>query len=319
MASGELIRALATLAEPPHPGHAPIARALDLPEPPPPSDHTELFLFQLYPFASFYVGAEGMLGGEAADRVAGFWRALGEEVPAEPDHLSALLGLYAGLSDAEEGEPEAARRILLRESRKALLWEHLLSWMLPWLHAVSEVAPLFYRRWAELLRAALLAEAAELGAPDRLPLHLREAPPLSDPRIDGGEAFLHQLTAPVRTGVLLTRVGLAVCARELGLGRRAGERRFVLESLLSSSPEAALGWLSQEAARWRGVHEGYSAAAAIVSRFWVSRADTACHLLAELAREAANSNEAGPADEAAAMTLPGSEAADRAASTAGSK
>ena len=317
MASGELIRALATLAEPPHPGHAAVARALDLPEPPPPSDHTELFLFQLYPFASFYVGAEGMLGGEAADRVAGFWRALGEEVPAEPDHLSTLLGLYAALSDAEEREPAAAGRILLRQSRKALLWEHLLSWLLPFLHAVSEVAPLFYRRWAELLRAVLVAEAAELGAPDRLPLHLREAPPLSDPRIDGGEAFLHQLTAPVRTGMLLTRAGLARCARELGLGRRAGERRFILESLLSSGPEAGLGWLSREAARWRTVHESNCPAAGIVSRFWASRADTACHLLAELAREAGNADDARPADEARATTSSAAEAAGRAASTAG--
>ena len=286
MAAGELIRALATLAEPPTPAHAPIARALDLPEPPRPSDHTELFLFQLYPFASFYVGAEGMLGGEAADRVAGFWRALGEEVPAEPDHLSALLGLYAALSDAEEGEPAGAGRILRRQSRKALLWEHLLSWMLPYLHAVAETASLFHRRWAELLRTALLSEAGKLGAPDRLPLHLREAPPLVDPRTGGGEAFLRHLTAPVRTGMLLTRASLARCARDLGLGRRAGERRFILESLFSSSPVAALDWLSREAARWRGVHDRYRGDAEVVSRFWAARADATHLLLAELAREA---------------------------------
>jgi len=282
----EVIRALATLAEPPHPAHASIARALDLPELPRPADHTELFLFQLYPFASFYVGADGMLGGEAADRVAGFWRALGREVPGEPDHLSALLGLYAGLADAEARESAGAGRILRRESRKALLWEHLLSWLPPYLHAVGEIGHPFYRQWAELLGAALLSEAAELGAPDRLPLHLREAPPLEDPRVGGGEAFLSQLTAPVRTGMLLTRADLARCAGDVGLGRRAGERRFVLKALLSSSPEGTLDWLGREAARWRGVHEGYRAGAEAVSRFWTSRADAAQRLLGELAREA---------------------------------
>ena len=296
MAAGELIRALATLAEPPHPAHAAIARALGLPEPPPPSDHAELFLFQLYPFASFHVGAEGMLGGEAADRVAGFWRALGREAPDEPDHLSALLGLYAGLCDAGAREPAGAGRILRRQSRKALLWEHLLSWVLPYLHAVSEIAPLFYRRWAELLRAALLSEAAKLGAPDRLPLHLREAPsPGGSARPGGGEAFLRQLTAPVRTGMPLTRASLARCAVDLGLGRRAGERRFVLESLFSSDPEAALDWLGREAARWRAVHDGYRAHAEVVSRFWASRAHAAHRLLAELAREAGEAVEAGEA------------------------
>lgn len=296
MAAGELIRALATLAEPPHPAHAPIARALDLPESPELSAHTDLFLFQLYPFASFYVGAEGMLGGEAADRVAGFWRALGEEIPAEPDHLSALLGLYAGLCDAEKQEPAGAGRVLRRQSRGALLWEHLLSWMLPYLGAVAEIGPLFYRRWAELLHAALLAEAAQLGPPDRLPLHLREAPPLADPRTSGGETFLRHLTAPVRTGMLLTRASLARCARDLGLGRRAGERRFILESMLSARPAAALDWLSREAARWGAVHQGYREDAEVVSRFWASRADAASRLLEELAREA------GAIDAAAAAT-----------------
>lgn len=283
----ELVRALAALAEPPHPAHAPIARVLGFPGLPQPAEHTELFLFQLYPFASFHVGPDGMLGGEAADRVAGFWRALGREVPGEPDHLSALLGLYAGLSQAEARESAGARRILRRESRKALLWEHLLSWLLPYLHAVRDIAPPFYRRWAELLRAALLSEAAELGAPDRLPLHLREAPPLADPRASGGSVFLRELTAPVRTGMLLTRADLARCAGDLGLGRRAGERRFVLKALLSSDPEAALDWLGREAARWRAVHERDRTEARVVSRFWASRAAATHDLLAELTREAA--------------------------------
>ncbi len=282
----ELIRALATLAEPPHPGHAPIARALDLPEPPRPADHTGLFVFQLYPFASFHVGAEGMLGGEAADRVAGFWRALGREAPDEPDHLAALLGLYAGLAEAEALESASPRRILRRESRKALLWEHLLSWLPPYLRAVRAIAPPFYRRWSELLLAALFSEAAELGPPERLPLHLREAPPLEDPRENGGGVLLRQLTTPVRTGMLLTRADLARCADDLGLGRRAGERRFVLKALLSSSPEATLDWLAGEAARWREAHRGYRAEAAAISRFWSSRAGTAHRLLTELAREA---------------------------------
>lgn len=287
----EVIRALATLAEPPHPAHAPIAGALGLPGLPRRAHHTELFLFQLYPFASFHVGADGMLGGEAADRVAGFWSALGREVPGEPDHLSALLGLYAGLSDAEAGEPAGPRRVLLRESRKALLWEHLLSWLPPYLHAVREIAHPFYRRWSEILRAALFSEAEALGAPDRLPLHLREAPRLEDPRDSGGGVFLRHLTAPVRTGMLLTRADLARCADDLGLGRRAGERRFVLKALISSSPEGALGWLAGEAARWRAVHRGYRAEAEAVSRFWTSRADAARRLLVELSREAGEGDE----------------------------
>ena len=48
------------------------------------AEHTEVFVLNCPPYASVYLGAEGGLGGEAADRVAGFWRAIGVPPPAEP-------------------------------------------------------------------------------------------------------------------------------------------------------------------------------------------------------------------------------------------
>ena len=86
----ELFRALAVLAEPPRAETAHLAVALELGAVPEASEYTDLFVFQLYPYASVYLGAEGMLGGEARDRIAGFWRALGQVPPAEPDHLAVM-------------------------------------------------------------------------------------------------------------------------------------------------------------------------------------------------------------------------------------
>src|SRR2546423_14590407 len=101
----ELFRALAVLAEPPErPEVARLAELLDLGEPPSASEYTEPFVFQLYPYPSVYLGAEGMLGGEARDRVAGFLSALGHTPPHEPDHLSTLLATYAGLSASDEDD-----------------------------------------------------------------------------------------------------------------------------------------------------------------------------------------------------------------------
>ena len=73
------------------------------------SAYMDLFGFQLYPYASVYLGSEGMLGGEARDRIAGFWRAIGEPPPSEPDHLAVLLALYARLCElaAETEEPSS--------------------------------------------------------------------------------------------------------------------------------------------------------------------------------------------------------------------
>ena len=96
--SSDLLRSLAVVSEDVTPDHHRVAASLGIN-----SDvaaHTDLFCLQLPPFAAIYLGADGMLGGEAADRVAGFWRALGLVPPAEPDHLAALLGLYSTLVQA---------------------------------------------------------------------------------------------------------------------------------------------------------------------------------------------------------------------------
>ena len=97
----ELFRALACLAEAPEDETGRVADALGLGPLPAKSEYTETFLFQLYPYASVYLGAEGMMGGVARDRIAGFWRALRQTPPAEPDHMAVMLSLYAQLMEFE--------------------------------------------------------------------------------------------------------------------------------------------------------------------------------------------------------------------------
>jgi TorA maturation chaperone TorD len=272
--STDLLRAIASVGEPPGPHTDRLASLLELDVRPDRADYTEVFVLQLWPYASVYVGAEGKLGGEARDRVAGFWRALHLTPPTEPDHLAALIGLYALLVDSETAEQDAARRHLKRRARQALLWEHLLSWLPSYLAKLGEIAPPFYRAWGELLNEALIAEARSLGAPDQLPLHLREAPPLRDPQADGADAFLTGLLAPVRTGMVLVRDDLSRAALELGLGLRQGERAYVLKALLGQEPAATLSWLASEARRWEEIHAGMSADLEPVRGFWRQRART---------------------------------------------
>ena len=283
----ELFRALAVLVEPPdRPGAARVAEALGLGELPEASAYTNLFVFQLYPYASVYAGPEGMLGGEARDRVAGFLAALGHAAAPEPDHLALLLGAYAGLSEAE-ASAVGRRRESLRGARRALLWEHLLSWLPAYLDKVEQAGPRFYRRWAGVLRAALDAEAGELGAPAALPLHLREAGPLADPRDSSAEEFLKTLLAPARSGLILVRDDLARAARELGAGVRAGERLFALRSLMGQDAAGTLNWLAAEADRWHARHLGRRDAHGALAEWWAGRASSTARLLRALAAGAA--------------------------------
>ena len=275
----ELFRALGVLCESPLPGHARIAGALGLPGVPDPAEYAAVFLFQSYPYASVHLGAEGMLGGEARDRVAGFWRAIGLVPPAEPDHLAALLGLYAILLDAEASEPDEARLLLRREARRALLWEHLLSWTLPYLAKLREIAGPYHRAWAGLLERALLDEAAELPTPERLPLHLRSAPALPEPDASADE-WVAAILAPVRSGMVIVRGDVASAARELGLAFRMGERAYALRALFQQDAPATLAWLSTEATAWIARHEATEPVLGHIAGFWLGRAEATMAALA---------------------------------------
>jgi TorA maturation chaperone TorD len=276
----EALRALAVLLEAPRHEHAAIAAALELPAPPAADEYTSALVFQAYPYASVYLGAEGMLGGEARDRIAGFWRALGGEPPAEPDHLSVLLAGVADLADLA-GTASSVRG--------ALFWEHVASWMPPYLAALRRIGAPFYLAWADLC-AALLAElAGELGPPVRLPLALRAAPACSRAPADLDE-LLATLFAPVRTGVVLVRDDLERAGAELGLGVRAGERRFALRSLLAQDPAGVLGWLATEAR----AQATALATLPSITAWWAARAGVGAAWLDELAARAGHARGLDP-------------------------
>lgn len=282
------------MAEPPDASYPAVAAALGLPDVPTSADYSDVFLFQLYPYASVHLGGEGMMGGEARDRIAGFWRALGLTPPAEPDHVAALLGLYASLAEREAGAEDPAERVLLRQSRAALLDEHLTPWVFAWLERVEELTAGAYAKWASLLSATLSAEVQALGGAERAPLsaHLRDAPPLPDPREDGGSGFLGGLLAPVRTGAILTRADLAVIAKRLGLGLRAGERKYALESLLAQDAQGVLGAVAEELARQGAGHRRRASTLGASATFLAGRAEEASRLVAALSEEAASPTDA---------------------------
>jgi TorA maturation chaperone TorD len=246
MSRGQLCRTLAAVAAAPGPATAAHAELLDLGRAPTAAEHTELFVFELHPYASVHLGAEGKLGGVARDRIAGFLRVLEVTPPPEPDHLVVLLDAYAQLLELDE----AGAGPRARHARTVLLHEHLGSWVPRLTHRVAELGPDPYRRWARLLDELLAAETATLGAPPTLPAHLREAPDLSGLADEGRDAFIDGLLAPVRSGLVLARADLARAAGELDLGLRIGERAYALKALLEQdAPPPWTGWPSRPGGR----------------------------------------------------------------------
>ena len=229
------------------------------------ASHTDVFVLNCTPYASVYLGAEGGLGGEGADRVAGFWRAIGLTPPAEPDHLTALLSLYASLGEAG-----------VEHARQALFWEHLWPWLPGYLGAVGDVGVPALSAWADLTTQVLIEERAG-RPPDALPLALRDAPP----PLTGDEKLselLDALVTPVRSGMILTRRALARGAGQAGAGHRIGERRFTLRAMLEQEPERTLAWLADEAERWSARHS-VAALGDPAHHWWATRAATTADVL----------------------------------------
>lgn len=278
----ELIRALGVLTEAPGPEHRRLAELLELGGAPDAEGYAHTFRLQLYPYAAVYAGPEGMMGGEASDRAAGAWRALGRTPPAEPDHLGALLGLYAALCEQAEKERDQAERALWETAAAGFLWEHLLSWAMPYLDRFEEIGTPVYRAWARLLAITLRGEARRWGPPALLPLHLRCAPEVPDPRECGADAFLSGLLAPVRSGLLLTRADLARGATATGLGLRMGERRFALRAFFSQDAGGTLDWLRDEADAAFRRHGTWSDDMQAVADFWSARARATRKLVSSL-------------------------------------
>ena len=279
----ELFRALGTLIESPSAEHARAAEALGLPALPEPAEHGRVVTRQRYPYASVYLGAEGMMGGEARDRIAGFRRALGMP-DREADHLASLLGLLASVDQWRRDEPDAARQALLAQARVTLVWEHLASWTGPYLASFGECGAVFYEAWASLLGDMIIRLERDIAFPDYLPAALRAAPGLADPRREGGASLIAALLAPVRSGVILLRDDLVRLGNEAGLACRAGERRYVLDSFLAQDPGTTLEWLAGHARRWRARVAATSPAP--IAAWWSRRAEATARLLSELATEA---------------------------------
>ncbi|MHB1487506.1 MAG: molecular chaperone TorD family protein [Acidimicrobiales bacterium] len=279
----ELLRAVGAVASVAPPGGDHIATCLGLTALTA-HEHTELFVMSLPPYAGIYLGPEGKLGGEGADRVAGLWRTLGLGPPPDADHLGALLLLYAELGEAAHQSALDVTRQRLEHIRVAMFWEHLWSWMPAYLDAAA------YERggtdaWVDLARRVIWREAQSTPSAGGLPLALRSAPEPINSESDYQE-LLDAATVPVRTGFILTRGDIASAAAALGLGLRRGERRFALKAMFEQDPGATLTWLAGHARGWESRHRLRPAVANECASWWAKRASHTADVLSELSQRA---------------------------------
>lgn len=282
----ELIRALGVFCETPSKEHVRLTRLLGFSQAPTSEQYVEIFLHKLPPYASLYTNIKGEMGGDAMERISGFWEVLRVDVPDEPDHLGSLLGLVALLEEAQSLEKEPARAVLIERSRAALFWEHLLPWLPMYLERVeSRGQGTVYAEWAELLTETLVCEMESLGPLEDLPRHLVAASGLADPRCKGAAPFLASLFIPVRTGFILLPDDLSKLAEEVGISSEHQDQRSILEDLLRVAPKQTLDGLA-EVILDRSHHwlQRWNSCGKITSH-WKNRTEESVKLLKQLARD----------------------------------
>lgn len=254
-----LFPSLGELIEAPGAEQTRIARMLGLPGAPTRQDYTNLFVVQLFPYASIYLSPQGFAGGAVRNRISEFWHQLGRTPPQEPDHAASLFKYYGSLHPAVHGE-----------SRPVIFWEAMASWLPIYLLRARELASTLYRAWSDVAFDVVEAEAGQLGAPAALPFLLASAP--MPPSISNPGAFIDALFAPVVSGVIICRVDLAQCAVANRLTLRMADRRHTLKLLLSENTPGVCSWLNDEIGRQAENLTRLPDALGIVREHWLQRA-----------------------------------------------
>jgi hypothetical protein len=210
--------------------------------------YTELFLLNVYPYASVYRDSPAELNGPSSLWAAGRFAAAGFAPPeldtaAAPDHAGLCLA-YLGQADDRDF------------LRFCLEWIPVFT-----LAAEREpAADTFHRSLARETREALFSRAAGSG-PSREPGPERLTPDTADPEEEVRLSdVVRYLLSPARSGFFLSRSRLGRMAREIGLGLPFGARFDVAENLFASAGEAArvpelLGVLERERESWDAAYE----------------------------------------------------------------
>ena len=211
------------------------------------ADYQDLFGFNVFPFESTFLEAEGMLGGAVTDAVLRSYQEIGyQHSPSSvgPDQLSEELGALAHLclaeADAlEDRRPEVVERMQTEQAR--FLCQHILRWVLPCVLAIRAQENPFYSELGSLATELLESHTADLtdAIGTALPLQFT-LPPVSDILADEKTSLddvANFLLTPAQSGLFLSRDVIQHWGRQHRLPRGFGGRKQTLGNLFRSAAQ----------------------------------------------------------------------------------
>lgn len=206
------------------------------------ASHHELFQFNIFPYESFFLGEDGLVGGEVTAVVNQSYFQLGWQTAVaatEADHLGQELACLAflGAEEAvawESEQPAAAHDWQTRQ--QFFLQSHLLRWAPACLLAIQQQANPFFAELAQVTLELLLAHADALAKRATAPLSFLPPPRniLANEKT-GFKEIVHFLLLPALSGIYLSRDNIAQLGRQFDLPRGFGSRETMLLNLLRTA------------------------------------------------------------------------------------
>ncbi|MBK8900009.1 MAG: molecular chaperone TorD family protein [Anaerolineaceae bacterium] len=225
--------------------------------------HHDLFQFNIFPYESFFLGDDGLVGGEVTAVVNQHYFQLGWQTAVadtEADHLGQELACLAFLV-AEEAEawesdqPGAAHDWQTRQ--QFFLHSHLLCWAPTCLLAIQRQSNPFFAELAHMTLTLLLSHVGNVTPPPDF------LPPNQDILANeksGFKEIVHFLLLPALSGITLSRDNIGQLGRQFDLPRGFGSRETMLLNLLRTAGQydalpALLTALQETCRRWQSSYQ----------------------------------------------------------------
>ena len=205
------------------------------------ASHYELFQFNIFAHESFFLGDDGLVGGEKTAVVQQQYQQRGYiQSDSQADQLGEELGFLAYLAGAEADawemrQPENAAQI--QRFQHDFLHNHLLRWMPACLLATQKQSDSFFGRLAELSQILVLTHFEALGD-TAVPTPLNFLPPTQNILADdktGFKEITRFLLLPALSGIYLSRDNIGQLGRIFELPRGFGSREMMLLNLLRTA------------------------------------------------------------------------------------
>ena len=205
------------------------------------ANHHELFQFNIFAYESFFLGDDGLVGGEKTAVVQQQYQQRGYTPSgSQADHLGEELSFLAYLAGAEAdawqiGQPENAAQI--QTFQQTFLQNHLLRWLPVCTLAIQRQTDSLFGKLAELTQALVLAHFE--GFVDTAVSSLSSfLPPTQNILADdktGFKEIARFLLLPAFSGVYLSREDVGQLGRQFDLPRGFGSREMMLLKLLRTA------------------------------------------------------------------------------------